>query len=130
MKKVFIFTIIATIIVTSIIYGYRYYNLQKNPIYDTSDLSSVTVNGKNYKTTGAIPTEDASSQMILYEIVKLGSMGTITTDKFQITTESPGVVRIRLLAPYDQSKEAALTYLKSNGYGNIPQDQVIFEEVR
>lgn len=107
--------------------GFLFYlKLRPLKIYDTSQLKSVTVNGQSFKTTGAIPSTDVVSEKILNEIVLLGSKGQISTDGFQISVEGQGIVTIKLSQPYDQNKQAAIDWLKLNGFGDIPQEKIVW----
>lgn len=130
MKKFILILLIFTAIITCGFASYTYFQRNKYPTVDTSTLESINVDGVSYKTTGTIPNKDESSQIILKEIVLLGSMGVITTNEYQISVEDQGDVVIKLQEPYEKNKQKALDWLNSNGFSNIPQNDIFFQEIK
>jgi len=86
----------------------------------------VNVNGQTYETTGAIPPQDTSARDLLSQTVKLAGMGDIIYQNFKISVNNNGVVTVSLYPPYDSSKQAALGWLKNNGFNLITENNISF----
>lgn len=129
MKKIIAYIItIISIVVIGITAFLFYLKLKPPKLYDTSGLTTIEVNGQNYKTTGAIPSVDVASQKSLDEVVQLSNAGEIGGTGYKISVGQQGQVMIDLQKPYDTNKTKAMTWLKENGYGDITPDQITFVE--
>lgn len=80
------------------------------------------------KDTGVVITPVTYSPTDPYvELNKLLAMGDFTQDSFYIKDVSRSTeVAVFLAKPYDQSQANFEAWLKANGFGNVPSDQIIF----
>lgn len=124
MKK---YIIIGSIVLVFVVAGVYYFVYLRHP-YNTnlSKLSTVTVDGQDYKTTGAIPVEDTKSADLLTQVIKLSDLGTISTTNFKMLVDNDGKVQITLYPPYDESKQAAIKWIKDKGFDLITEDRMVF----
>lgn len=122
----YIIIFISSIVILLVVFLF-YQQLKPLPVYSTSQLTPINVNGVNYKTTGAIPPQDIADQKYLDETIQLSFLGTVVQNGFQISVVGQGVVTIKLLPPYDKNKQAAMKWLTANGFPDITQDGINFQ---
>lgn len=126
MKSIIAYIIIVISVFVIGVTGFLFYLKLKSPkAFDTSQLTPININGTIIKTTGAIPNQDASSSASFNELIKLSILGKVQASGFVITTNQYGV-EISLYAPHSQNRQAALDWLKNNGFGDIPQNLISF----
>lgn len=129
MKNNIYYIIITASLITIGVFGFLFYQKYlRYPTYDTSQLTSVEVNGVKYKTTGSIPTQDANTLLAFNQTVQLASLGEIVNSEFKITTTQYGGVKVELYQPYDQSKQKVIEWLKINGFERIDVNKIQFTE--
>lgn len=83
---------------------------------------------KPVTTTGAIikPVTYAPNDPYV-ELGKLLDLGTVAGDGFSIKNVSHSTsVAVFLNKPYDASQAKFQTWLKANGFGEIPQDKIVY----
>lgn len=127
MKNFYWYTIIILSLITIGVVGFLFYQKITRPIiFDNSKLPSIILNGREYKTTGAILNEDSAVVVPFNQFVRLASMGTITTSQYAISTSQYGGIEIGLNEPYDKSKQAAIDWLNKNGFDRINLGDIKF----
>lgn len=90
---------------------------------------AVYQNAKNtVTTTGAVIAAATSNPEDPYtQLYKLLDLGTYKGNGFSFQPVSHSTeVAVFLDAPYDKNQAVFQDWLKSNGYGNIPQDQIVY----
>lgn len=102
----------------------------QNDTYDTTRLSTVTINNISYETTGVVPTKNNDRQQAFREGVKLLNKGPVNTSSFRIKMPGDGTIHAELLPPYDKSKLELEKWLDSNGFSHITLNQLIISEVK
>lgn len=131
MKKTFIYLFLVLIIIGIVTIIYRINVLRvKSNVTDTSKLESVMVNGKIFKTTGAIPTEDKEGIEAFRQIIRLASIGEVTEQGFRISTTKEGNVIIKIYPEYKINKQKSLNWLINNGFEKINLNDIVFKEVK
>lgn len=85
---------------------------------DTSDLSTITSNGKEIKTTGAASTAEDET-LKRSETINLIFNGNVESAQFRIITPGNGTVKVEILPPHEQNTQAFSEWLKVNGYAHI-----------
>ena len=131
MKNLIYYTIIFSSLTTIGIVGYLTYQKITAPkIYDTSTLSTISVDGKNYKTTGAIPTQDEARQELMNQTIRLATTTNADSSLFLISISQYGDINVKLYKPYDVNKEKFFAWLDDNGYDKIDRTKIVFEEIK
>jgi len=83
---------------------------------------------KTITTTGAVVTPSTPTPDDPYlQLNKLLDLGEIAMDGFTIKNVSRSTsVAVFLSKPYDQNQEKFETWLKANGYGDIPKEKIVY----
>lgn len=131
MKNLIYYAIIVISIITIVATGYLFYQKTKpQKTYDVSGLPTITVNGQEFKTDGAIPTADELRQKSFNETVRLASSLPISTSQFAIEVSQYGAITFKVSNPFEANKEAALKWLSDNGYADIDPGQITFQQAQ
>ena len=93
------------------------------------EISIVQVDGKEFQTTGAIPSTDINQNLAVHEMINLGLRGIVSTPQFKIIQKGGSNFTIELFPPYNENKTTFLNWLKQNGYSHINPDQFNYSNV-
>ena len=123
MKKIIVFVGIFVITVSAGYFSIKFFTSKNSEIYDTTQLSTATINNVTIETTGVIAASDENGALSINEGIKLLGEGSIKTDSFRIIMPGNGSIEVVLNTPYDKSKEDFVKWLKENGYSHLDPTQ-------
>lgn len=127
MRKNVVYIIIYLLVTVLVSLGILLFmSKNKKIIVDTSKLDSITINGKTYKTTGAVPSEDKDKRELFQQKIQLTARSPIVTDQFKIISTNNGQITITLLPEYEVNKTQVIQWLKDNGFEKIKIEDIEF----
>lgn len=115
-RIVFLITLAVTVILLFIYFALKLFN--QNKILEVPDQTGAI--------QSSIPVKEKESYDELYNLMDQGEVKTVY---FKIEPlYQDRTIQITVKKPLDQNRNKAETWLKQNGYGNIPSNKILYFE--
>lgn len=112
----FLVILAVTVILLSIYFGLKLFN--QNKILEVPDQTGAI--------QSSLPVKEKESYDELYNLM---DQGEVNTDYFKIEPiYQDRIIQITVKKPLDQNRDKAETWLKQNGYSNIPTNKIVYFE--